>query len=247
LFFDERTHTYLLDDIQRLKSVTQLVHDYAEPFDEHAQAERYARKHDLTKDEVLNQWYQKRTAATTLGTAVHNFAEEMARNMSRDRMLSAPLEYLTSYDDRTRGYIKAVMRFLMDFPEMIVGHAEPEVRVYSEHWLVAGTVDLTCNYLGCNSIIDWKTSAQIDVQGYGMMRAPIEHLHDCNLTHYNLQLSVYKQILARHYHWEAERLVIVHLKPNGFYETFDLPHKDDDATAILEDNYERQRRFISAG
>jgi len=184
---------------------------------------------------VLEEWAIKRKVAADLGTAVHNEAESMAWKMHNCDCLEVS-DYYPQYDERTQGYLKAVVKFYLDHPEIICGYSLPECKVFSPDDLIAGTVDLICNYDGDLTIVDWKTSARIDLRGYGMMQAPVEHLYDCNLTHYNLQLATYRHILATHYDLPIERLIIVHLKANGHYHTHDLPLRTDEVKDILHDH-----------
>ena len=54
-----------------------VVHRFSHPFDEDAQATRYAINHGKTKEYWLDEWKYKSLKATTTGTLVHEFGESL--------------------------------------------------------------------------------------------------------------------------------------------------------------------------
>jgi hypothetical protein len=55
------------------------------------------------------------------------------------------------------------------------------------------------------NIIDYKTNKEIKMESYknwegvsDKMLSPIDHLDDCNFSHYALQLSIYMYIILKH-------------------------------------------------
>ena len=92
-----------------------------------------------------------------------------------------------------------VQDFISLFPAF---HAEglrifrTELNVYSAELNVAGQIDaLFVDAEGRFVIVDWKRSARIVFDGTREMLPPLDHLPDCNGSHYSLQLNLYRYML----------------------------------------------------
>ena len=83
--------------------------------------------------------------------------------------------------------------------------------VYPEHFVylksagLCGQADLVSVVNGKINILDYKTNKEIKLKGFtnwegitSKMYKPVSHLDDCNLKHYNLQLSLYVYIIKKH-------------------------------------------------
>ena len=86
-----------------------------------------------------------------------------------------------------------------------------EEGVYHEHLVylksakLCGQADLVEIVNGYINITDYKTNKEIKTKGFtnwegitNKMFRPVNHLDDCNLNHYNLQLSIYAYIIKKH-------------------------------------------------
>ena len=80
--------------------------------------------------------------------------------------------------------------------------------VYPEHFVylksagICGQADLVSIVNGYINILDYKTNKEIKENGFknwegvvSKMFKPVNNLEDCNLNHYNLQLSLYAYII----------------------------------------------------
>ena len=228
LVFDEDTHTYsLLSDVDaEFVSATALVHSYSRPFNTSKEAEKYAIKHGREAAEVLAEWEAAGELARTLGTRVHAYAEQCALDVGRwGCRKTSP--------DTDCGYSLAVATFYDRHPELFYGILQPEARICDRIHGVAGSVDLVGSVDGIPSVVDFKTSQSIDWFSSTKMYSPINHLPDRNAWHYAMQLSVYATIL-RHYDYQAEQLIIVHLGSRGTMREVRMPYLQWEAEEIIQ-------------
>ena len=83
--------------------------------------------------------------------------------------------------------------------------------MYIQHFVylnsagLCGQADLVSIVNGKINILDYKTNKEIKEKGFtnwegitSKMYNPVSHLDDCNLNHYNLQLSIYAYIIKKH-------------------------------------------------
>ena len=92
-----------------------------------------------------------------------------------------------------------------------------EYRIADERLRIAGTIDLITHNPKTNSfsIVDWKRSRSFLGANSTRFLAHrcLRHLHDCKLTVYSLQLSMYRLLLERIFHVTVDNLLIVRLIP----------------------------------
>lgn len=104
------------------------------------------------------------------------------------------------------------------FPEMLVSmKTKSGVRI-------AGQIDLAVQDKDNIHILDYKSSKVLNYSSYKkpngshtMMKEPLSHLMDCNMSHYQMQLSLYQYMLTRIYPWLVPNdLTIIHLSNGTF-------------------------------
>jgi hypothetical protein len=96
----------------------------------------------------------------------------------------------------------------------------PEHLVYLKSAGICGQADLVEIVNGYINIYDYKTNKEIKEKGFtnwegitNKMYSPVNNLDDCNLNHYNLQLSIYAYIIKKHNpKLKIGKLVIQHVK-----------------------------------
>lgn len=76
----------------------------------------------------------------------------------------------------------------------------PEFLCYHPEYAVCGQIDRVEVINNVINIIDYKSNKEIKREGFRgkRMLPPINHLQDCHLMHYSLQLSLYAYILQYH-------------------------------------------------
>ena len=169
-------------------SATTLLKRYFRPFDEKAMAEQVARKRGLMPAQVIVEWGMTREAASRFGTRTHEICEDTLNGLpprhrpetERERVI---FRHGWEYAVQVRANMKVVA---------------VEQIVFSERLRIAGTIDFCArDRNGTLWILDWKTNKAIrTANDYGETGlAPIEHLPECEMSKYALQLSLYEWIL----------------------------------------------------
>ena len=183
--FEPRAHRYTLDG-QELVSVSSVIARAKPPFDAPSAAARVAAREGRTSAEVLAEWERKRVRSCTLGTAVH---EHIAAALG---YAAVPAPSGTPQTDAFRRWWQMAQRNLQPVHvEWVVGDAALGI---------AGTVDLVAYSRKTEQyhLLDWKTNGEFKTESpWGTLLAPFADLPDCYLSHYSLQLSLYRLIIER--------------------------------------------------
>lgn len=218
LVFNEEEHRYFVQDTQ-MTSVSHTIGEYAEKFNTDLMAGRVAAKRTrlgtpTTKEEVLQEWEDKKNFACDKGTRVHLFGED----------------YPIIGGTPTDGYEEAVVKFWDTLPS----HIFPlgfELQMYCKEMGIAGTSDiLLYNTKTGNFIIaDYKTNEDLFKNFKGKkMLDKFKHLLDMPYSKYTLQLSYY-QILFEKTGLKVENRLLIWLKPDGTFTNYWL----DDVSEII--------------
>lgn len=193
LSFDATEHRYTINGKPSL-SVTQLIHLLCEDFDSDYWAEIKAKKYGKEKDEVLKEWNLKNKLASAKGHILHNMIECKLSDRPfhlHDFKYSLVLENLIRIIEPQ---IDLVVNYIKKYYDSI----ELEHQVYSEDFLLAGTID----FRGRNKItlqkdmFDWKTNSELSLKSTFKLKDPLFYLDSSDLTLYSLQLNFY-EILSK--------------------------------------------------
>lgn len=224
LRFYEDTHSYISDDNTSWTSVTSLVHKYQQPFNAEEMAPKSSRNsrskwYKVPVPEILAAWDTERERSTTLGTWYHNKREQGL--LSQGNVIAPIIE---------QGIKIAPSQKLVE-------GIYPEHMVYLQSAGVCGQSDYV-QVIGNKVIIrDYKTCKEIKTKGFSnwegkvsKMLAPVQHMDECDLSHYSLQLSIYMYIILRHNpHLQSGDMYIEHvLFEEGSRDKWDYPiYKQD--------------------
>ncbi len=199
LTFQEQGHIYSSEDNRIWTSVTSIISRYKEPFDREAKAAKcsirkpgkYPNKwYGLSAEEILQAWDDENKRSTELGHWYHEKREQ---------------EYIGK---------PGVQMPVMQEGIKVAGNQKLSDGIYPEHLCylesigVCGQSDLVTVEGQYLDIDDWKSNKEIRTKGFPdwekqsggpqKMLKPIQHLHDCEMAHYALQLSLYCYIILRH-------------------------------------------------
>jgi len=201
LKFTAHNHKYVSDEKTDWLSVTSFISNFKQAFD----ADKIAKKcstskkskwYGLTPEEIKEAWKSEANRATTLGTWYHNQRENdicQIDNMERHGV--------------TVPVFKPIEREGVKYsPEQKLKEGiYPEHMVYLRSVGICGQSDLVEVVNGKVHITDYKTNKEIKVEGFTnwegisqKMSQPLNHLDDCHLNHYALQLSMYMFIILKH-------------------------------------------------
>lgn len=134
----------------------------------------------MSKDQIMNLWQQINDEANEYGTHIHELVETY--------LLKNKWYFPESDLDK---------KVLNEFNKMnfeVGRECYPERVVFSEEYEIAGTIDLLVDvddeYF---DIGDWKTNKEFNYYSKykQCLKAPFEHLQDCEYVIYTLQVSVY--------------------------------------------------------
>ena len=261
IIFKEEGHVYESndnDDIQWV-SVTSLVGKFKPKFDRDGQAKKSSKNkrskwYGMTPKEILEAWDNETKRAIKLGNFYHNQREA--------DMLG--LDTIGKY-----GVEVPIIKPIIDEKGIkIAQNQKLEEGVYPEHLVylksagLCGQADVVEVVNGYININDYKTNKEIKEKGFTnwegitkKMYKPISHLDDCNLNHYNLQLSIYAYIIKKHNpKLKIGKLTIQHVKfkqvgedSNGYpinehvngepvleeIKIYELPYLKDEVTSLI--------------
>lgn len=219
--FDESEHRYssVIDGITiEYTSVTTFVKEFFPEFDAKSAAERKAKRIGVTTQELLSEWEEKRNYASKVGTRVHEVAEDV--------VLGRPIRNKPE-DERER--------LLMRQTYIAASKVRADMKIFGAEKILfdprlalAGTADLLAfDKRGILWVLDWKQNAKIDKSSkFGVNGLfPIQHVEDCNMMHYALQLSTYEYLLHKCGYVPKTtpiRRALIHLREDG-YETIPVP------------------------
>ena len=183
-------------------SVTSFVGMFKPKFDAEKQAKKSSKNkrskwYGMTPKEILAAWDGESQRAIGLGNWYHD---------EREKRL---LEFKTIERDGTE--VPIIKPIVDQNGIKIVPDQKFDDGVYPEHFVylksagLCGQADLVSIVNGKINILDYKTNKEIKEKGFtnwegitSKMYNPVSHLDDCNLKHYNLQLSLYAYIIKKH-------------------------------------------------
>lgn len=192
----DSSHSYVSEKGEEYVSVTKLIKTL-EPYKDWTKiAEKYAKKHKKTVEEVQALWKEEGRKAVEKGTRYHSEMEESFVKMGKVELDGNIYDVIhTPIEDDVK----------LAIPLTLGDSVYPELIVYSHRYKVAGQADLVEIYGGTMHITDYKTSKEIKMESfqnwkkeYEMLKAPVNHLMNCNFNTYSLQINIYMYLLKTH-------------------------------------------------
>ena len=198
--FYEADHSYYYKGEKVNKSVTGLVSQFVEPFDEEKWLPIKAKERGIGEHELKAEWQRKADISATTGTLFHKYMEENlagktycpAMNRINSDILIEVIERYERLVPLANEFIKSARNNLIPFKsEFTVGFGTA----------VAGQVDEIFFNKDTKKfdIYDWKTNKIINCwnKWHKRMLGPFKDLDECELNSYSLQLSIYKWLLEK--------------------------------------------------
>jgi hypothetical protein len=199
--FHDDIHKYYLGD-KNLISVTTLLHEYQEPFNEQYWSEIKAVEYGMTSQGVITMWKAGNDKSKIKGSIIHNYAELLYNNKvfkypAEEVLKKLGEDTIKPEYDIVKGYVDNFYRD--SFNKLIP--IKTEFVVYDELWGLAGMMDILFWNVKhkCFQIYDWKTNKEFTMTNeYSQkLKYPLSKLDDSHINIYSLQLSAYKSILMR--------------------------------------------------
>jgi hypothetical protein len=223
VIFKEEGHVYESVDTD-LKSVdfnwisvTSFVAMFKPKFNAKAQAKKSSKNkrskwYGMKPKEILDTWDNETKRAIDLGNWYHNQRESDILEFNTIERHGVEVPIIKPIEDNNGVKIA---------PEQKLENGiYPEHFVYSKSAGICGQADVVEIIDNTIHITDYKTNKEIKTKGFknwegivSKMYNPVNHLDDCNLSHYNLQLSLYAYIIKKHNpKFKIGDLVIQHVK-----------------------------------
>ena len=196
-------------------SVTRLIEEYTNEFNQQEIAEKCAVKENRSVEDILAEWKYKADFACAKGTTCHEFAQTLWSKQKCN---------LLSFDDSDNYWFavstiqKQAIHFWQDYREHLE-HLQDELVVGSEEYDIASAIDhLFYNKLtGGLVLVDYKTNSIL--KGYNdseynrkytkKMKVPLHNIEDDALHHYYIQLSIYKYLVEKYSGLKVNEMFIV--------------------------------------
>tara|TARA_B100001758_G_scaffold247851_1_gene267751 strand:+ start:9273 stop:10100 length:828 start_codon:yes stop_codon:yes gene_type:complete len=223
VIFKEDGHVYeSLDpnlDKEDIKwtSVTSFIGMFKPKFDAKAQAKKSSKNkrskwYKMPEKDILAAWDGESQRAIKLGNWYHLQREKDLLEFETIEREGTEVPIIHPIEDGN-GIKIAPEQKLSD-------GVYPEHLVYLKSAGLCGQADLVEIVNGTINITDYKTNKEIKEKGFtnwegitNKMFNPVNHLDDCNLNHYSLQLSLYAYIIKKHNpKLKIGKLTIQHVK-----------------------------------
>jgi len=220
LHFDEPTHTYTYDG-QKLVSVTQFLGRFFETFDGPRVARRVvtnsnSKYYGRDPDELVAEWEANGRQAREQGTLLHNNIQQQLADGDVPGERSDEFRHFEAF------IADKDWRLLM-----------VEERLFCTEVGIAGTVDAVFeDARGDVVICDWKRAKKMKFDNrWQKAKPPIQHLDDCDLSKYSLQLSLYRYLLRERFEDRNVSLLLINFADR--YTEIPIREHRDEVRALL--------------
>ena len=229
-------------------SATTFIHEFCNEFDAEGMAEKVANRDGKTIQQVLDEWAYKRDFSCEKGTDGHNYSQHL---WSGNKYEMLKFDMSDEYYQSVFKIHRQAENFYRDYKEHLE-HLFDELPIGSEEFNIASCCDhLFYNKLtGGLVLVDYKTNTDIykDKKYYEnsrkkppKMKIPLQHLEDLTITHYYIQLSIYKFLIEKYTCLKVEEMFIVYMSENiDNYEIIEVPYLKYEVEMILESRRERK-------
>lgn len=219
LTFTEEGHKYESTETEKIDwiSVTSFISMFKPKFDAKRQAKKSSKNkrskwYGMTEQEILQAWQNESDRAIKLGNFYHNQREADMLDFKTIERYGVEVPIIKPIIDDKGTKIAP--------DQKVSDGVYPEHLVYLKSARLCGQADLVEIVNGYINITDYKTNKEIKSKGFtnwegitSKMYNPVSHLDDCNLNHYNLQLSIYAYIIKKHNpKLKIGKLTIQHVK-----------------------------------
>lgn len=204
IVFKPETHSYIsIDPNENITwvSVTGVISKFKKPFDPDLVAEKSIKNkkskwYGMKAEDVKEAWKNESQKAVNLGTWYHAQRESAFTSCDTIEKDGCSVQIFKPLE--SEGIKKAPEQKLQE-------GIYPEHMMYLKSAGICGQADRVEVIKGIVNIYDYKTNKEIKTESYvnwegisDRMLAPLNHLDDCNLNHYALQLSFYMYMLLKH-------------------------------------------------
>ncbi len=185
------------------------------------------------KQEILNEWAEKREASCIRGTAIHrqHELEHLAGKTKELSHLGLGGKFSTTTTNALEFGTQKV------YPELLLSRISPDNKLR-----LAGQADLVIVDGNDVYILDYKTNKEIKTKSFydkrlkrsQMMKYPLNNLQDTNFWHYSLQLSTYAWMIQKvNPEFNIKALILIHYDHNDNCTTYECEYLKQDVERML--------------
>ena len=244
--FFEEDHHYECNGKKVGISVTRLIEEYSNSFEQQVLAEKVALRDNKDVTQVLQEWEYKNKFACEKGHFAHEYVQSLWSNMIYQENIKSGLEDVKMPLNKIK---QQAINFYNNFKNKFT-HIQDEQLVGSEEYDICSAVDhLFLDKNGNVWLIDYKTNSIL--KGYNddeknrrytkKMLIPLQNIKDDSLNHYYLQLSIYKYLIEKYTNIKIYKTMIVYMSENiENYELIETPYLMKEVELILENRRERK-------
>lgn len=206
--YHDGTHSYYGANGKRYVSASQLVDRFSNKFDAEAVSEDYAVRAGRTAEFWVDKWDGIRDVALERGNRIHNAMEEMVNGMGS--IAVAGKAHTSQNPDRFLPGTPYIQWPDGVYTEQILWNHEYKVAGRSDKFIIE-----TIGKKRYFHVDDYKSNKYIkmfsfkDKDGYRKMKAPLNHLMDCDYFKYCMQLSTY-MLMAELMGFTVGRITLIH-------------------------------------
>ncbi len=196
----DKPHKYYVDDTE-LISVTTLIHEYQEVFDEEYWSDYKSIEYKIDQSLVKRGWNFINKKGTLNGSIVHDYAE----NLFQNKIFEYPKELILNefgFDPIWDEFLitkEHVDKFYSDSFDKLIP-IRTEFVVYDKESLIGGMLDMLFYNKKYDElqIFDWKTNKSFSLSNSDRyLKNELQTIEDCDLNIYSLQLGIYKYIIEK--------------------------------------------------
>lgn len=193
-----------------------------------------------TQQDIIDEWHRTKQESCERGTKIHAELENSMYKMGANVSLKKFGIGGKFVCDKGRTNLDLENGV---YPEYLIS------RISDDGILkIAGQIDLLVKNGNEITICDWKTNKEIKTKGGFDTRTkqtvkmlyPLNKLEDCDLSHYNLQLSMYAWMIQKlNPEFIIKDLVLVHFDHSGKQTVYHLPYLKNEVEQMLR-HYKRE-------
>lgn len=208
--YDDAQHKYYINDKGKLInyiSATTIVSQFYEKFDTEAKCAYMVEHYGQSIEYWRNKWRNENTISLHRGNRLHADQERFLYQCGRTTInndtrtdVLLPREYWVHVRKEQESGALPI--------SALADGCYPELKLWCHDWRIAGRADKptieTIQGIRYAHVEDYKTNKAVHKNGFvdkwgneKMMLYPLEHLPDCEYTHYTLQLSIYQFMLEQ--------------------------------------------------
>ena len=236
-FYDE-PHKYYVDD-KELISVTTIIHQYQEKFNEDYWSQYKADQFRLSQRQILRAWNFINKKGTIKGTAIHDYAENLFQNKKFEYPLQTILDEF-GFDPIKIEYNitkKHVDKFYSDVRGKLIP-IKTEFIVFDRESLIGGMLDILFYNVKAKEFQIWdhKTNKDFTFEMKSRhLSGDLYMIEDCDLELYSLQLEMYKQIIEKNVPIKLGKSYIVWFSHNNDnYKVIETKNREYHTKTIIK-------------